>query len=209
MYLSCFYFGIFSAIAVAAFILRACVVAYCVLPIIVFVIFVSFCWVGLVNYRRGDIFFLDYIGFHSLSISSVFFAGSCIWGCESYPLLRREMKRPGWACMDRVLAFLRLFFEMECGVGGGKCYSNYIINVEIARYYSFCFRSCNTYVFTSIEQLTRSLVGPMECMVVSRMSNRKEGQISLIRAPEFVNKVLTCSWRRGEAGKRREEKECC
>lgn len=100
---------------------------------------------------------------------------------------------------------------MECGVGGGgKCYSNYIINVEIARYYSFRFRSCNSYVFISIEQLTRSLVGPMECMLVSsRMSDRKEGQISLIRAPEFVNKVLTCSWRRGEAGKRREEKECC
>lgn len=45
--------------------------------------------------------------------------------------------------MNRVLAFCLCFFEMECGVGGGKAYSNYIINVEIARYSNFRFRSCS------------------------------------------------------------------
>lgn len=44
----------------------------CVLPIIVFVVFISFCWVGMVNYRRGDFFFGLY-GFHSLNFFCFFF----------------------------------------------------------------------------------------------------------------------------------------
>lgn len=77
------------------------------------------------------------------------------------------------------LFFLPLFFfEMECGVGGGKAYSNYIINAEIACYYNFRFHSCSFAIrVISIEQLTTSRLGPMECMEPSgkKSISSKEG----------------------------------
>lgn len=96
---------------------------------------------------------------------------------------------------------------MECGVCGGKFTVITSSTLRLLVILIFVLaRAPLLYVFVSIEQLTRSRLGPMECMESSgkRMSS-KEGQILLIRASEFVNKVSTCSWRR-EAGKRREEK---
>lgn len=78
--------------------------------------------------------------------------------------------------MNRVLAFCLCFSRWNAGLAGGKLtvITSSMLRLLVTLIFGFA-RASSLYVFVSIAQLTRSRLGPMECMESSGKRYEQQG----------------------------------